>query len=200
VQKARGVWFVIDFDQLPSSLKTVIRFLLLRVIVEHGQGKVLSTIRSIAFLIRNVDEMKRLAAFHEAGHVVSAKHLRVPIIFFHIKRVGNTAYGGRVVVQPTTPFRAAVIGWSGPIAEKLAQVHLDKWSEEALLIEAKMEHHFATDFLFSGFSEEDIEVITGHPQRWRALQTARRIVVNRREEVAQTAQDIIINAANAELR
>jgi hypothetical protein len=67
---------------------------------------------------------KRLLAFHEAGHCVAATHFGLRPSAY-ISRIGEPtsetrAFIGRTLYHQTTPFRKSVIGWSGVIAEYLA--------------------------------------------------------------------------------
>lgn len=132
---------------------------------------------------------KRNAAFHEAGHYIAAKHFGL-FSFACLYRVPNPTehertYRGRTTYQRTTPFREAVIGWSGPIAEYLADSDLETWPDEDL-------ETFEDCHCYEQYSATDEQAMHAHPQRWRAIKTAWRIVVTRRVEV--------VAAANAMLR
>jgi hypothetical protein len=142
---------------------------------------------------------KRNAAFHEAGHCIAAKHFRLDA-HAYIVRVGepteeNKAYLGRTYYQRqrSTKFRKAVITWSGLIAEYLADKPLNEWPDEDI--------DMFEDCTFPDeHSATDQDGLNSHAQWRRAMKTAWRIVVNRRDEVAVLARELSQSADRLKAR
>jgi hypothetical protein len=142
---------------------------------------------------RNIEARdKRLAAFHEAGHCVAAQHFGLACDAY-ILRIGeptleNKAYVGRTSYQRTTPFRKAVIGWAGLIVEYLAhESPINDWPNACVEDFADYEDSVPDDH-----SATDNEALNAHPQRWRAMKLAWRIIIEHRHEVAGIAEALLI--------
>jgi hypothetical protein len=137
---------------------------------------------------------KHGAAFHEAGHCIAAIHFKLQADAY-ILRVRDPsfeqpAYAGATFHHRTTPFRRAVIGWAGPIAQSLHKVPLADWPVESF--------EDFQDYMESGGIEEqgqtDNEAMTGHPQQRRALKCAWNIIVSKRDMVARIADRLMREA------
>lgn len=130
---------------------------------------------------------KQSAARHEAGHLIVARHFGVVAsaeLCYHgsartVLRVwtGRVSYAGLNLSR----FRTACIGWGGPIAEDIDEIEgvpdLPDWSLNLLL--------------FDELSDTDRAAIFSHPQKWRACQTAYRIIAGSRDALQRETECLL---------
>ena len=138
------------------------------------------------------NEDRRIAAFHEAGHFVVAKHFKAHAVVSRIweakeavtladcKFRGNTKIHKR---PGAVTFRLAVVAWAGGLAETLADQPFEQWQLDDLL--GCWENQ---DDL--GLSDTDNREIDAHQRRWRSFKTAAEILFKRRAELLRVARDL----------
>jgi hypothetical protein len=129
---------------------------------------------------------KRNVAFHEAGHAIVAEHFGGSWAA-HITRKGkptlsNKSWTGQTHHLTTpTPFRRAVIGWAGMVAEEFfAQDAMQDFTLDDLRGQFEFESESA--------SQSDRTHIDGTKFKFRALKTALRIILSKKSRLAEIAE------------
>jgi hypothetical protein len=138
------------------------------------------------------DDLRR-AAYHEAGHVIAARHFKL-YAWADVFPTGTKkpreekTFIGRTYHQHTTPFREAVIGWAGLIATDIPTdpEALTDWG-----VDIVFDYTMTMIDLEDEMSATDRASILGHPQLWRACRTAGAILARRIKEVGLEAESLM---------
>lgn len=130
-------------------------------------------------------------ALHEAAHVVVANFFNLngsAILRRVAKRStnANRAYVGRARYDRTTNFRAAVIGWAGPLSG-----HFDDIKNVGDLEGWWMDNYWYIKDGDVCYSPTDRDAILGHPQVWRTCKVSHGILDRHREEWELEARCLI---------
>jgi hypothetical protein len=141
---------------------------------------------------RLANEDRRIAAFHEAGHFVVAKHFKARDVDSTIweaeeavtltdhKFRGHT----KILAMPgAVTFRLAVVAWAGCLAETLADRPFEQWQPDDLLWCFEDQDDL-------GLSDTDKREIDAYQMRWRSFKTAAGILIKRRSELQKVARDL----------
>lgn len=132
---------------------------------------------------------KRNAAYHEAGHFVVAHYFNLSPWCYIVERgeapFEECAFTGQCWRSRTTPFRAAVIGWAGMLAEEMYGQTADGWKEAIM----------GWEFFEEEMSASDLRVINGHPMRWRAFKTSVGILYRNSATVHAVAARLMENGS-----
>jgi hypothetical protein len=138
----------------------------------------------------NAQHDLRLIAFHEAGHLVVARHFGLDghIVLQQVGKatrqdkawIGHTGYQGRL-----TPHKRSVIGWAGLLGEALV-------SDPELL---DFESLFVCHMPFDDMSDTDREAIcaqgTAPGTAWRNFEEAYRILKGHRSKVIRVVRALL---------
>ena len=134
------------------------------------------------------------AAIHEAAHLVVARHFGITgeATLWQARRrptyAKKTFLGNFFHCQLNTPFRRAVIGWAGPLADDFEDASMDVeawWMNRIEDIKAGDECYSATDRTS----------MLCHPQVWRTCKTSHGILLKRYKEWEQAARRLIYECA-----
>jgi hypothetical protein len=156
------------------------------------QSSVTKRPQSSAAAALRADDLRR-AAYHEAGHVIAARHFELNAwadVFptGTKKPMEEKHFIGRTCHQRTTPFRAAVIGWAGLIA---TDIPTDPEALTDFGVDIVFDYTMDMIDLEDEMSATDRASILGHPQVWRACRTAGAILARRIKEVELEAQSLM---------
>jgi len=139
--------------------------------------------------IKELKQQLKRTCIHEAGHKIVAEHFKCPCLTY-VGVIGEPTLesrriDGHAIIRGTTPYRAAVIGWSGTVAEKLSVLGKDETGK------AIYQAHSGFPI---GMSKPDVEKIQQTPFKWRACVNAAEILSRKWDQVEVEADRLRLHA------